>query len=291
MMPRWLLFAIFAVLSWGGWAVLFKGVESALDASHAHALSTLGMLPVMMALAFSRKNTGPGSRPCGIAYAFIGGIFSSLGTVAYYHAFKLGGKASTVISLSALYPLLTIMLALILLRERVNRIQIGGIAVSLIAIYLLNGSTIEGVFSGWFFYALLPIFFWGMAGFFQKISTNHISGEASTLWFHGAFIPVAIIIMILQKVPTQLATKTWVLVTGLGLLFSLGNFAILAAFAAGGKASIITPLTALYPVVGIPLVIFFFKVSVGLRESAGIALALLSAVALAWERPAKDAMP
>jgi transporter family protein len=175
-----------------------------------------------------------------------------------------------------------------LLREQVNRIQIGGIVISLVAIYLLNGSTVKGMVSGWFFYALLPIVFWGMAGFFQKISTNHISGEFSTLWFHAAFIPVAIFILIFQGVPAPLALKSWMLVIALGLFFSIGNFAILAAFAAGGKASIITPLTALYPAVGIPLVILFFKEGLGVRESVGIVLALLSAVALAWEQPAKS---
>jgi drug/metabolite transporter (DMT)-like permease len=63
----------------------------------------------------------------------------------------------------------------------------------------------------------------------------------------------------------------------------LGNLSLLAAFRSGGKASIVTPLSGLYPVVTIPLAIILFQESVGLREWAGIALALVAGVALSLE--------
>lgn len=284
-MPRWLLWSFVAVLCWGVWAVISKLIGEALTAAQSQALSTLGLVPVAAALAASRRLTASGNRRRGIAAAFVAGTLACAGNVAYYHAMNVGGKAATLVSFTALYPLVTVMLAMLLLHERLNGFQAAGIGLSLAAIGLFNVAGVEGLFSGWLAYALIPIALWGVAGLLQKISTNHISGELSTLWFLAAFVPVALIILFLQPMPATVAPRTWLLVIALGLFFSLGNFAILAAFARAGKASIITPLTGLYPVVSVPIAIAFLGEKITARETAGIVLALLSVAALSYEKP------
>src|SRR6185295_19310606 len=102
-----------------------------------------------------------------------------------------GGQAATLVPFTVLYPLVTILLAMLFLKERLNRIQLGGVCVSLVAIYLFNVQREEDFLSRGLVYALAPIAFWGAAGFLQKLTTNHISGEHSTLWFLAAFIPAA----------------------------------------------------------------------------------------------------
>lgn len=315
-MPLWFLWSLLALVSWGIWALLSKLIGDALSAGLSQALSTIGMLPVLAALAFARKaanlptdrarpphprreGQGEGDGGVnlattltmagvrvrrGVAIAVVAGILSCLGNVAYYHALNLGGKAATVIPLTALYPLVTIGLALLLLRERLNRAQLAGVLLSLVAIYLFNVQNDGGFLSGWLAFALLPIALWGVAGFLQKLSTNHLSGEASTFWFLSAFVPVAILILLAQPWPERIAARTWLLAGALGLFFGLGNYALLAAFARQGKASIITPLTALYPVVSVPIAVFFLGENVGAREWAGISLALVSVVALSYEK-------
>ncbi|MBI2948836.1 MAG: DMT family transporter [Verrucomicrobia bacterium] len=221
----------------------------------------------------------------GLAFAVSAGVLSCLGNVAYYHALNVGGKAATVIPLTALYPLVTIVLALLLLGERLNRTQIAGVILSLAAIYLFNVQREGGFLSTWLAFALIPIALWGVAGLLQKLATNHLSGEVSTVWFLSAFVPVAFLILLTQPWPASIAPKTWLLAAALGLFFGLGNYALLAAFARDGKASIITPLTALYPVVSVPVAVFFLGEKVGAREWAGISLALASVVALSYEKP------
>ena len=288
-MPRWLLWSFGAVLCWGLWAVISKLIGDALTAAQSQALSTLGLVPVVIALVVSKTLTASGDRRRGIGAAFGAGALACAGNVAYYHALNVGGKAATLVSLTALYPLVTVLLAMLLLHERLNAVQAVGIGLSLAAIGLFNVAGVEGLLSGRLGYALIPIALWGVAGLLQKISTNHISGELSTLLFLAAFVPVALIILFLQPMPEAVALKTWLLVVALGLFFSLGNFAILAAFANAGKASIITPLTGLYPVVSVPVAIFFLGEKITARETTGIALALVSVAALSCEKPtAKD---
>ena len=143
--------------------------------------------------------------------------------------------------------------------------------------------------SNYFTNAFIPIGLWGVAGLLQKISTNHISGEFSTLCFLLAFLPVAVLILLLQPMQRPLSLNTWLLVGALGLSFSLGNLAILIAFANAGKASVITPLTGLYPMVSIPIAIVFLREQISTREWLGIGLALASVVALSRETAAAKA--
>ena len=280
-MPAWFAWSLLALVSWGAWAIIGRLVDS-LSAAQSQALSTLGMLPIIAILPLLGRKEAPRNPRKGTAIALAAGILSCLGNVTYYEALNRGQKAATVVPLTAMYPLVTILLAVLLLRERLNRFQLAGIVLSLGAIYLLNVSSTEGLFSSWMLFALPPIALWGITGFLQKLSTNDIPGERSTLWFLLAFVPAAAIIIAMRPPPSGLPAKIWLWVLALGFFFALGNLAILLAFARGGKASIITPLTALYPIVSIPLAVFAFGEKVSLREGTGIFLALVSVAALSW---------
>jgi drug/metabolite transporter (DMT)-like permease len=285
--PRWLAWSLVALLSWGVWALLSKVIGGGLSAAHTQALSTIGLLPVMLALGLSRRLTGRGNRLRGALVAVVAGTLSCAGNVAYYQALNLGGKAALIVPLTALYPVVTVILAMLLLKEKLNSVQTLGVLLSLAAIYLFNieeKAEEAGILSTWLAYALIPIALWGITGLLQKLSTNDISGELSTLWFLAAFFPVSLLILLESPLPDRIAANTWFLVTGLGFFFALGNFALLAAFASGGKASVITPISALYPLASVPLAIFLLGEKIGAREKAGIALALVAGVFLSYER-------
>jgi transporter family protein len=283
-MPRWFLWTLAALGSWGLWAIASKVIGDALSPAHSQALSTLGMLPVLAALAWSRHPTHPGTRSRGIAYGFAAGLVTCLGNLAYYAALQSGNKAATVIPLTALYPVVTITLAVLLLRERLHRGQVLGICLSLLATYLFNIPSERGFLSPAILLALPPIALWGLSGFLQKLSTNHVSGETSAVWFLAAFVPVSLAILLIQPVPTHsLTPRLTALAAALGLFLAFGNYAVLAAFAQGGRASVIAPLGGLYPLVSLPIAIQFFGERPSLREGLGFTTALVAVLALSLE--------
>jgi len=292
-MPPWLLWTALAVVSWGIWAVLSKVIGDALSGEQSQALSTIGLLPVMVGLAFVKNVWRGGERQQrGITVAFICGVISALGNVAYYQALASGAKAATVVPLTALYPIVTIALASAFLGEKLNRIQAGGVVMSLVAIYLFNVPDEKGFVSGALAYAVLPMLLWGVAGLLQKITTNDISGELSALCFLAAFVGLAFVLLWREPVNFNAVTgKTWTLVIALGFFLAIGNVAILLAFACGGKASIIAPMGGLYPLVSVPIAIGLLGERVGNREISGIAVALLSVIALSVESKVEPAMP
>jgi drug/metabolite transporter (DMT)-like permease len=77
--------------------------------------------------------------------------------------------------------------------------------------------------------------------------------------------------------------RAWTIVVALGFFIAFGNFAVLAAYARGGQASVIAPLSNLYPLVSVPVAVLWLKEYIGGREIAAIATALASVAALSRE--------
>jgi drug/metabolite transporter (DMT)-like permease len=244
------------------------------------------MMPVLFALGLQlqeRRGARDTGHLRGVLLAVAGGFLSCLGNIPYFHVLGSGAKAATVVPVTALYPLVTILLAVPLLKERLNRTQVVGVALSILAIYLFNVQQEEGLISVWLLLALIPVVLWGIAGLLQKISTNHIPGTSSAFWFLSAFLPVGAFIVYRQPLPESVSWQTWLFAAGLGFTLALGNFAVLIAYASNGKASIITPLVGMYPLVSIPIAICLLGERIGLRETFGVVCALASVTLLSLE--------
>lgn len=284
MIPRWLVFSLLSLLFWGGWGVVPKALGPEVTAFQSQALSTIGLLPVILALTFSRSLRSGRNLRKGSLYAFAAGLLGGLGNIAYYHALSAGGKAAAVIPLTALYPLVTILLAMLFFNEKPSGVQLGGMGLALAAIFFFNVDPKAALLSTWLIYALLPIFLWGVAALLQKISTNYASSELSTVWFLAASIPIALLIILTRPMNWSITGRTWMLLLLLGFLLGLGNATVLLAYGSGGKASIVTPLSGLYPALSVPLAIGIFGETVTKWEWRGIVLSLAAIVALSWEK-------
>lgn len=290
MIPKWLSWMVLAIVSWGIWAVLSGVLGDAVSAVHSQVLSTVGMLPIMaVMLPYVRSGADRGVRLTaaywkGAALAFGGGIVSSLGNVGYYYVLSRGGEmATTVVPLTALYPVVTILLAVILLRERLSRQQWVGVLLSMVAIYLLNVRANGDWASSWLLVCLVPIFLWGITGFLQKVTTSYISGEASAVWFLLAFLVTAPLLLWHDPLTGTITGRTWWLTLTIGFTLALGNFAILAAFRHEGKAAIIAPLSGLYPLVSIPLAVWWLDETIDQQKALGILTSLLAVALLSIE--------
>lgn len=290
-MARWVGWTLATIVTWGIWAILSKLLSDEIESpAQAQVLSTIGILPVVLALWLMKDSPASGSRRRGILIALGSGIVSCLGNIAFFDVFSRGETTSAVIATTNLYPAVTVLLAIPLLRERLNVWQVTGIGLSLLAIYFFNVPGEEGVFSPWLLFALVPIVLWGICGLMQKMSTNDVSGRTSAIWFLLSFVPVAAILMLYDPLPSGISVRAWLLAAAVGFTLALGNFTVLLAFSSGGKASIIAPLAGLYPLVSIPIAIVALGERIGWRYELGIAFALAAVAMLSWqsEAPAAD---
>ncbi len=98
----------------------------------------LGYLPIIIysLLIFKLKPLIQAERS-GIGLAFFSGVIGSLGLISFY-SLLTKAEATTIVPLTALYPILTIALAFLFLHETVTASKTIGIVLSLIAIYFLS---------------------------------------------------------------------------------------------------------------------------------------------------------
>jgi uncharacterized membrane protein len=60
-----------------------------------------------------------------------------VGTLGYYAALRVE-SASVVTPVTGLFPVLTVVLAFVLLRERLNRVQMAGMLLALASVVILS---------------------------------------------------------------------------------------------------------------------------------------------------------
>ena len=134
--PVWLWYALMGIFLWGLWGFLSKIGTDAANPLQMQILFTLGMLPVAIAMLLHTRakldrNLG------GIAYGLLCGIATGAGTLGYYAALRHQG-ASVVTPVTGLFPVLTVVLAFVFLRERLNRVQMTGMVLALASVVILS---------------------------------------------------------------------------------------------------------------------------------------------------------
>jgi len=130
----------------------------------------------------------------------------------------------------------------------------------------------------WFAPAIVVLVCWGIAGLLQKLSTNHLSAETALVWLMVGFFLLDPWLYPQESILTY-SSRSLIFALLSSLLNALGGWALLAAMKHGGKASIVVPFTALYPLVTVCLAPFLLHESITLHQGAGVACALI-AVAL-----------
>jgi transporter family protein len=140
-MREWVVFALLAFFSWGIFGFFAKLTSNAVSPLSAIVYYIVGVATV--AVIFGgylwllvpdfRLDTGWWGAIFGIAT----GITGLLGTVFLLLSLRSGGEAAIVVPMTALYPLLTAVLAFVILHERISFQQGVGMVLALVAIWLM----------------------------------------------------------------------------------------------------------------------------------------------------------
>jgi transporter family protein len=230
-----------------------------------------------------------------VIYSLLNGAITGIGILFLLAAYRKGGNTGVVSVSTALYPLVTCALAFVLLRERLSGRQWLGLALSIGAIVLfawpasaavsaadsaLASAPNAGWVDSWLLYTLLALVCFGIVGFLQKVSTERVSAGSALVWLIVGFV------LLLPFIYTGPATfhypaRSMLYVVAGGLLNALGSWALLAAMKHGGKASIVVPMTAVYPMLVCLVAPLLLHEILTLVQGIGIALGLGAILLLA----------
>lgn len=132
-----LSFALVSILLWGLWGFLGKlAVQRiGLQASFWNALILI--LPITIYLLITKQLFPLKIEFWGISLALLAGLASGLASVLFY-IFLRKNPAGMLVALTALYPLVTIILSVIFLKEPLTVTKIIGFILALAALFLLT---------------------------------------------------------------------------------------------------------------------------------------------------------
>jgi len=133
----WIWFAAIALVFWGITGVTQKLATNRISSELSFIWFAYAMIAISATLAvFVPIHWHVRSFIFWAAVA--GGTLNGLGALTSFTALESGGKASVVISLISLYPLVTVAIAVTLLHERLTLAQAAGVGLAIIAAILLS---------------------------------------------------------------------------------------------------------------------------------------------------------
>ena len=129
----------------------------------------------------------------------------------------------------------------------------------------------------WFLLSLSTIILWGFWGFLPKLTTRYISPNSALVYQVVGVVIVGIFALILVQFKPETNPRGILLGIITGIAAYSGVLAFLYAISKY-KASVVIPMTALYPLVAIILSYFFLHESITVKQCIGIFLAIVAIV-------------
>ena len=270
------MYAVITTLFWGVWGAFIEIPEKAgFPATLGYVVWALTMIPCSIVglkiinwkLEYDKKSVVLGS---------IVGFTGAGGQLVLFQALRLG-PAYLIFPIISLYPVITIFLSVVFLKERANKKAWTAIILALIAIFLLSYSPNgNGIVTGYLWLALAFLVFlaWGIQAYVMKFSNE--SMKAESIFFYMMLTGLLLIPFALLMTDFS-QTINWgfkgpYLAAIIQVLNSIGALTLVYAVRYG-KAIIVVPMTSLAPVITIILSLIVYSVFPPAHFIAGIVLA------------------
>ena len=275
----WLVYALVTTLAWGVWGAFIELPEKAgFPATLGYVVWSLTMVPCSV---IALRNTG-WKIDHDIRSVVLGsavGLLGAGGQLILFQALRQG-PAYVVFPVISLYPVLTIFLSIVFLKERARLRQWSGIILALIAMFFLSNPQISPVRStgiGWLFLAFMVFIMWALQAYAMKFS--NITMQAESIYFYMTVTalmlsPVAILMTDFSKEIYWGFRGPW-LAAMVQLLNAVGALTVVYALR-DGKAIIVVPMTGLAPVITVILSLVFYGVVPGGFLLAGLIIAFIA---------------
>jgi drug/metabolite transporter (DMT)-like permease len=279
----WLLYTAINTVFVGIWGAFIEIPEKAgFPATLGYVVWVITMLPcAIMALQIIKWKL-----EYSIRAIFLGsmvGLLGAGGQLILFQALR-DGPAYILFPFITLYPLLTILLSVVFLRETCSRRQWIGIGVALLAAFFLafqpsKHQQAQGY--TWLIMAMIVFVMWGTQAYVMKFANSSMKVES--IFFYMAvssvvLVPVAIGMTDFSH-PVNWGWKGLGLALPIHLLNAIGALTLVYALRYG-KAIIVIPLTSLSSVITVILSLIIYSVVPDVVLSAGLLLAAVAIVIL-----------
>lgn len=275
----WLFYAIITTVFWGIWGAFIEIPEKAgFPATLGYVVWALTMVPCAL-IALSIIKWKPEYDIRSIILGSLIGLLGAGGQLILFEALR-EGPAYIVFPFISLFPVLTIILSLIFLKEKSSRRQWAGIILAVIAgFFLADPKLSAGHIQGyhWLLLSVIVFIMWGLQAYIMKFSNETMKAESIFMYMAITAIliaPVAIWMTDFSH-PINWGFKGPYLAACIQVLNAIGALMLVYALRYG-KAIVVVPLTGLSPVITIIISLVIYSVLPGTILSIGLVLAIVA---------------
>lgn len=281
------MYAIITLVTWGVWGA-FSEVPGC-PSTMVYVVWALSMVPCMILALWLGGWKVAHDRRSIVSGALVG-LLGSGGQLLLFAALK-EGPAYIVFPFISMSPIVTVLMSMLILKEKASKTQWFGIVVALVAIFFLSwqdptDTNVKGY--TWLILATLVFLMWGVQGFFFKTANTSMPSESvyfyQTVW-SLVLIPVALFMTEGGKEAIMIPSSVFWSVFGIQILNAIGALTINYAYRYG-KAIIVSPMQGLAPVVTIIISLVLYGKIPGEMLLIGLVLATMAILSLSLE-PAK----
>ncbi len=131
------MYSTLALLVWGLWAFLPKVAIRCLDPKTAFMFEVFGGVITGFAALLILRPEFRGAEMQGIIPALLTGMLGCLGLLCFMCAIRTC-KLSIVVPITALYPVISLALAMIFLKEKITIVQFAGVILAVVSVVLIS---------------------------------------------------------------------------------------------------------------------------------------------------------
>lgn len=275
----WLLYAFITTVFWGVWGALIEVPQKAgFPPTLGYIVWAFTMIPcALVAMYLIDWKIEIDKRSVFLGSAI--GLLGAGGQLLLFEAL-LQGPAYIIFPFISLYPILTILLSVVILKEKTNLLKWIGIGTALVAIYFLSYQEPGSSDSRGYLWLVLSLFVfvaWGLQAYVMKFSNETMKAES-------IFFYMAVTALVLSPFawwmtdfsqPINWGFKGPYLAALVHVLNSVGALMLVYALRYG-KAIIVVPLTGLAPVITIVLSLILYSVMPGSMLMIGLVFAVIA---------------
>lgn len=134
---RWIWLAVGALVAWGFWSFLPKLALQTMSPHSVIFYESLGNMIIAIPIFFILRGRLVRSR-LGISISAFASVLTVSAFLLYFFALH-HGPVATVVTLTAMYPIVVLIMARVFLKEKLNRVQMLSVAMAVGSVYLLAG--------------------------------------------------------------------------------------------------------------------------------------------------------
>src|SRR3954470_3938872 len=280
----WIFYATLLVLFWGVW-----GAFSALPATKYgypdEMIYSIWALTMIIPAAFILRGQRWDRRPAATIYGLLIGLTGAGGQLILFQALTMG-PAYLIFPIVSISPAITVVMAMVLLRERISTLAVVGLIAALAAIVLVSitSSDSDGSAGPWLPLAILICVAWGVQAYFMRKTATIGVNEATTFgWMAiSALILIPVALIMVGGLPTDFPWQAPALTAVTQVLNAVGALFLVMALSRG-KATIVAPTTnALAPALTIVVSLIAYQTLPTPYGAVGIVLALVGSTLMVY---------